>query len=261
VSGPDHFAAFDERELERFAAAFDAVAAIRKRSHLFLWLQGQAQSLVAHELLLCAHGDLARRALRTDHFSSYPLPESDLADLVDMESGLLMQAVRAWAEHGEQPLLVSARQDDAGLFRRFESTLFRYGLQNLAIHGTPSYPGFTGSYFVFARVREPWPERQAQFLDMLMPQLHVALVRVLVQERVDTAEIPTTDSTVTAREIEILQWVREGKSNQEIGHILGISPLTVKNHVQKILKKLHVQNRAQAVGKAISLRLIKSASA
>jgi DNA-binding NarL/FixJ family response regulator len=31
--------------------------------------------------------------------------------------------------------------------------------------------------------------------------------------------------------------------------------------VQKILKKLHVQNRAQAVGKAISLRLIKSASA
>ena len=52
--------------------------------------------------------------------------------------------------------------------------------------------------------------------------------------------------------------MREGKSNQEIGTILGISPLTVKNHVQKILKKLRVQNRAQAVGKAIALRLIKS---
>ena len=35
-----------------------------------------------------------------------------------------------------------------------------------------------------------------------------------------------------------------------------ISPLTVKNHVQKILRKLGASNRAQAVSKAISLGLI-----
>jgi DNA-binding CsgD family transcriptional regulator len=63
---------------------------------------------------------------------------------------------------------------------------------------------------------------------------------------------------ITSREIEILQWVRDGKSNHEIGDILAISPLTVKNHVQKILKKLKVQNRAQAVARGISLQLIKS---
>jgi DNA-binding CsgD family transcriptional regulator len=38
--------------------------------------------------------------------------------------------------------------------------------------------------------------------------------------------------------------------------ILRISPLTVKNHVQKILRKLDVLNRTQAVGKAMALRVL-----
>jgi DNA-binding CsgD family transcriptional regulator len=38
--------------------------------------------------------------------------------------------------------------------------------------------------------------------------------------------------------------------------ILKISPLTVKNHVQKILRKLDVLNRTQAVGKALALRVL-----
>jgi DNA-binding CsgD family transcriptional regulator len=42
-------------------------------------------------------------------------------------------------------------------------------------------------------------------------------------------------------------------SNQQIGVKLGISALTVKNHVQKILRKLGASNRAQAVAIAMSL--------
>jgi DNA-binding NarL/FixJ family response regulator len=37
-----------------------------------------------------------------------------------------------------------------------------------------------------------------------------------------------------------------GLSNVAIGGKLAISPLTVKNHMQKILRKLHVRNRTQA---------------
>jgi DNA-binding CsgD family transcriptional regulator len=45
----------------------------------------------------------------------------------------------------------------------------------------------------------------------------------------------------------IMQWVRAGKTNAEIGMILDISAFTVKNHLQRIFKKLNVFNRAQAV--------------
>jgi DNA-binding CsgD family transcriptional regulator len=58
--------------------------------------------------------------------------------------------------------------------------------------------------------------------------------------------------TLTEREREILMGAREGKSNQEIGLSLGISALTVKNHIQKILRKLGAHNRAHAVALAMS---------
>jgi DNA-binding CsgD family transcriptional regulator len=57
---------------------------------------------------------------------------------------------------------------------------------------------------------------------------------------------------LSAREAEILRWIALGKTNPEIGSILNISSFTVKNHVQRILKKLDVTNRTQAVGKTLA---------
>lgn len=48
------------------------------------------------------------------------------------------------------------------------------------------------------------------------------------------------------REEEVMRWVAEGKSNAEIACILGISPLTVKTHLQRIYPKLGVENRTSA---------------
>jgi DNA-binding CsgD family transcriptional regulator len=52
---------------------------------------------------------------------------------------------------------------------------------------------------------------------------------------------------LTARQLEIMKWVRQGKTNYEIGVIMDISPFTVKNHLQKIYQRLKVSNRMQAV--------------
>ena len=54
--------------------------------------------------------------------------------------------------------------------------------------------------------------------------------------------------------MEIMEWVRMGKTNHEIGMILDISAFTVKNHMQRIFKKLDVMNRAQAVSKLETYR-------
>lgn len=59
---------------------------------------------------------------------------------------------------------------------------------------------------------------------------------------------------ITARELRILECVREGKSNQEIGQTLHISEFTVKSHLQRIFRKLGVANRTQAVATAFSRR-------
>lgn len=51
---------------------------------------------------------------------------------------------------------------------------------------------------------------------------------------------------LSPREMEILQYVTQGKSNKEIAVALGISHQTVKNHMTSILKKLDVRDRTQA---------------
>lgn len=61
-------------------------------------------------------------------------------------------------------------------------------------------------------------------------------------------ELPLTSQTasLTPREREVMQWLAEGKSNEEISLILAISPHTVKNHLDKIFKKLGVDSRHAA---------------
>ncbi|HXW68474.1 MAG TPA: response regulator transcription factor [Dissulfurispiraceae bacterium] len=62
---------------------------------------------------------------------------------------------------------------------------------------------------------------------------------------------------LSPREIEILCWVKEGKSNQEIGQLLNISESTVKAHLKHAYKKLDVTNRAQAMHAAISQGILQ----
>ena len=52
---------------------------------------------------------------------------------------------------------------------------------------------------------------------------------------------------LTPREEEVLAELRRGRTNKEIARRLGVSITTVNKHVQKVLKKLHVRTRAQAV--------------
>jgi DNA-binding response OmpR family regulator/DNA-binding CsgD family transcriptional regulator len=58
---------------------------------------------------------------------------------------------------------------------------------------------------------------------------------------------------MTVREAEVLLWLSRGKSNREIGQILGISPRTVNKHLEQIFIKLGVENRASAAARAARL--------
>jgi DNA-binding CsgD family transcriptional regulator len=54
------------------------------------------------------------------------------------------------------------------------------------------------------------------------------------------------EEQLSPREQQVAEWVGQGKSNDEIGTILGISAHTVKNHLDKIFRKLGVENRCAA---------------
>jgi transcriptional regulator EpsA len=248
-----------DAELGRLLQAAHASLEIRQRNQFFRWAQGPLFSLVPHELLVCVHGIPGHQPWVCDHFSSYPMAAQDLDRLFDPGLGFMAQAARVWLDHGETPLLrCAATGEFSAVGRRLEGLAGRELLERFAFHGMPTLPGVPATLFAFGKMPRPLTPRTGYLVELLVPHLHVAFMRMLGNERLQDVKPSALDRLITAREVEILQWVSDGKSNQEIGHILGISPLTVKNHVQKILKKLEVQNRAQAVSKALSLQLIRT---
>jgi DNA-binding CsgD family transcriptional regulator len=138
----------------------------------------------------------------------------------------------------------------------FGRELQRIGATQLLSHGVHDADGRTLSLFTFACRPGSVTARQVYFAQLLAPALHAAWVRTQVTRSPTNADKVTGGSVLTVRELDILKWIYLGKSNFEIGAILKISPLTVKNHVQKILRKLNVVNRTQAIGKALELRIL-----
>ncbi|MGH2573256.1 MAG: response regulator [Actinomycetota bacterium] len=80
--------------------------------------------------------------------------------------------------------------------------------------------------------------------------IHPTLTRAFIEEVQYVDQRP--DTPLSRRESQILQKVAYGASTKEVAHDLGISPHTVKTHLERIFEKLGANDRAQAV--AIALR-------
>jgi CheY-like chemotaxis protein/DNA-binding CsgD family transcriptional regulator len=76
---------------------------------------------------------------------------------------------------------------------------------------------------------------------------------IVMREVSDTAVIEAMSLSLklTAREAEVLYWVVKGKTNKDIGEILGSSPATAKKHLERVYVKLGVETRTAAAGVAI----------
>jgi DNA-binding response OmpR family regulator/DNA-binding CsgD family transcriptional regulator len=65
-------------------------------------------------------------------------------------------------------------------------------------------------------------------------------------DRQEVHEALRRNLQLTRRESEVLLWISRGKTNRDIGEILGISPRTINKHLERIFVKLGVENRASA---------------
>ncbi len=72
------------------------------------------------------------------------------------------------------------------------------------------------------------------------------LFRLAADQTGSELEQLRTRFALTHREAEVLVWIARGKSNRDIGDILGLSPRTVNKHLEQIYVKLGVENRASA---------------
>ena len=96
-------------------------------------------------------------------------------------------------------------------------------------------------------------------------QIRAAIRTVAAGESLFPAEVSklaesTAHPELSERELQVLQYIANGRSNMEIGQILYISEDTVKGHVRSILTKLDAMGRTEAIAIAARRGLIQAGS-
>ena len=249
-------AATDFLQIESIVLNLDASLRVHARAHFFSWTQGLLQSLIRHELLVCALCHGKPPAFRADGFSMTTPDPAMFSDMFLRDSAVAPALLKAWEERRCQPAVIDVTTAALGN-GAFAREIERLGAPQLLVHGVHDADGRSVTLFTFACRPGSVGARQAYLVQLLAPSLHAAWVRTQLAQRSQSGtDRASGESVLTVREQEILKWIYLGKSNFEIGAILKISPLTVKNHVQKILRKLNVVNRTQAIGKSIELRIL-----
>jgi DNA-binding NarL/FixJ family response regulator len=87
---------------------------------------------------------------------------------------------------------------------------------------------------------------------LISPRIATMLLRTVRNQATLTPGAPV--SPLSARELEVLRLMAEGKANREIGGALFIGQRTVRNHISSILMKLQLQNRVQTAVQAVQDR-------
>lgn len=233
---------------ERFFDAIGTSLAINTSDEFRAWAQSDLQQIFPHGTLACGVGMVENSGGDIQPIITCNLPDAYLQSL-RQKGGLGRSPIFAqWAQSRRPVLFETTEQDPQSPWLE---DIQRYGLRNLAAHGMCEFNSRATSYFSFSQIPGKLTSRHAQLLEMLVPHLHVALTRVIRGVK-NGSRMAKSMSCLTERESEILNWLGSGKTNWEIAQVLRISENTVKNHVQRILTKLKVTTRAQAVAQVSS---------
>jgi transcriptional regulator EpsA len=259
----------DARSSEHIARLLEASVDVQRRHQFFNWASSQLHPLAPHRVLVCGHYQRQSRALQFDCFYSVPLSADTVNQLSEGGGDLLRVASAAWIEgHGFPLVLELERFAQTAASDEAERLSRETACPLLMVHGMsrPQRLEEIECLFVLACQDSVGLARHLLHLRMVLPTLHAAWRRVQSQQvelrgAPRGADVPRRVATasprlITERESEVLGWVRDGMSNQQIAARLGISPLTVKNHMQKLLRKLGAGNRAQAVALALAQNLL-----
>lgn len=227
-------------------------------SQFFLWSRLHLHRFVPHTLCVSLKGQGS--SVSVMHvLNAVPMSPELLAMLGDPHAPLWRVLRLAWQRAGREALLQpladpALRDADPG------GALRELGLAQVLVVGVDEsegpMPPVLHHFFGGADSGRSMDLGRQRLLRSLLPCLHFAALRA------HPASLQTTDATgeglvqLTPREREILQTLRQAPRNADVAVQLGISPMTVKNHLRNIMRKLGAANRAQAVGEAMARGLI-----
>jgi transcriptional regulator EpsA len=241
---------------DRFLRVLDEGISVQCHADLLKWLQGEIQHYLPHEIMLAVWREGNKSPLNHDLVSA--LPGARTAFLQSEELRVLHQNLyECWIAAGKKPFRLNLKHST--FFNDFPESLcaFSKAIHEMRfVHGISDERGGQDCLYVIFSAAPRFNPSSLSALENLLPYLDIALRRMTPFDRLHPLALSSPDEIparglhgLSVRELEILSWVKKGKTNAEIASILKISPYTIKNHMQNIFKKLGVYNRLQAIAK------------
>jgi transcriptional regulator EpsA len=230
-------------------------ALISRHYEIFDWLRGEVQQLLPHQILLAAWGDFRKRELQLDVTSA--LPGVRTAQLARCRVDDLVHRGHAeWVAAARRPVLLDITNLRAPRACACPVHLALRNMRSAVVHGVRDRRvGHESLYIALdsAPLGEiPRADGFKFLVDCLIAQIDVAFRRMAAfpGEAPKLSREPDAKcGELSPREQEILGWLCRGTTNVDIGAALAISPHTVKNHLQRIFRKIGVHNRTQAAAR------------
>lgn len=238
----------DERRHAEYFDVINSSLSINSKEELLEWAKDDLQYIFPHGMLICGIGLIKNQTIQmqqllTSNFS----PE--YIQILHQTGGVGNSPVfKQWLKTRKPVLFELAAQHTQTTWL---DDFKQHGLVNMAAHGQCDLSSKATSYFSFSRIPAKLDSRHSNLLHMLVPHMHTALIRAFADLNKVTRKTKPALPELTVREQEILKWLSRGKTNWEVAQALCLSEHTVKNHVQRILVKLNVNTRTQAVAKVL----------
>jgi DNA-binding CsgD family transcriptional regulator len=158
------------------------------------------------------------------------------------------------AERSTLPAIWDEEMFHDGKAREFWEEATAFGLHTGLSFAVHDQPGVNG---IFSLARDQVIDLEGQDLAALIgrAQLFASLLHHPVC-RIDLPTLLPETMFRSARERECLKWAAEGKTAWEIGQILSITERTAVFHLNNVIQKMGAANKAQAIVRAVALRLV-----
>jgi transcriptional regulator EpsA len=257
-------------EMTRFLKIIQDSLTIGRHQDLFNWLHEDIQYFIPHDILVTAWGDFSLGLVHIDvvsYLAGARTGEVDKAQLMPV----LQDLFQRWEAWDRAPINLSLTEESAGVNFRHIGGDFGSALalmRSAMVQGIKDERGRHDCLYVALSANRRINDGAISAFKLLLPYMDAASrqvahlpvqypdfpeIKPIVDEGNDAVYRTETGEPIpghlSEREVEIMKWVCKGKTNFEIGVILDISFFTVKNHLQRIFRKLDVLNRAQAVSK------------
>lgn len=229
--------------LESIHSLERAAVAITSRIQLTAWVQGPLRTLIPHEKALVGYGHVGYSTSLIDHVHAVDLDDSYFGTIHSAVQQRVSPVMAKWMQlRAPQIILPSnfCRVAHDRWHQNFKRHQLENGLFDASIETGSGRMSFIKLFNVGSSL-EGGVNVLAQCVTPLLADIWKRIESHIHEERL----LPhrRSSSSLTPAEHLVTSWLRKGKTNWEIGQILGKSEFTVKTQVQRMLKKTGLESR------------------